>query len=87
MNAPRRKPGYCLESLDNEMLLFHPAQASILYCNETASLIWQLCDGRRTASEITALLAAAFPEAAQTIPDDVQAALQQLVQHGAIELA
>jgi hypothetical protein len=71
--------------IDNELLLFHPAQAKILYCNETASLIWQLCDGQRTPQEITHLLAAAFPEAADTIADDVEATLRQFLQHGAIE--
>lgn len=85
MNKPRRKDDYRLEMIDNELLLFHPAQTRILYCNESASLIWQLCDGQSTAQEIIALLAAAFPEAAEGIADDVQATLQQFEQHGAIE--
>jgi pyrroloquinoline quinone biosynthesis protein D len=84
-NRPRRKSGYRLEMIDNELLLFHPAQAQILYCNETASLIWQLCDGQRTPQEIMALLAAAYPEAADTITEDVAATLGQFSQHGAIE--
>ncbi len=85
MNKPCRKPDYRLEKIDNELLLFHPAQTKIMYCNETASLIWQLCDGQSTPQEIVALLAAAYPEAADTIADDVQATLQQFAQHGAIE--
>jgi hypothetical protein len=85
LNKPRRKPDYRLEMIDNELLLFHPAETKILYCNETASLIWQLCDGQRTPQEITTLLTAAFPEAADAIADDVQATLQQFSQHGAIE--
>jgi hypothetical protein len=84
-NKPRRKPDYRLEMIDNELLLFHPAETKILYCNETASLIWRLCDGERTSHEITALLAKAFPEAADTIADDVEATLRQFSQHGAIE--
>ncbi|CAG0927378.1 hypothetical protein TFLX_00418 [Thermoflexales bacterium] len=82
---PRREPDYCLEVIDNELLLFHPARTQILYCNETASLIWQLCDGQRSSEEITALLAAAFPQAAETIAADVAATLQQFMQQGAIE--
>jgi hypothetical protein len=84
---PRRQPDYRLEMIDNELLLFHPAQAKMLYCNETASMIWQLCDGQRTPQEITALLATAFPEAADRIADDVAATLQQFLQQGAIEFA
>ena len=53
VNKPRRKPDYRLEAIDNELLLYHPAETKILYCNETASLIWQLCDGQRTLQEIT----------------------------------
>jgi len=84
-NKPRRKPDYRLEAIDNELLLYHPAQTKILYCNETASLIWQLCDGQHTPQEITALLAAAFPDAAGAIAHDVTATLQQFAQHDAIE--
>ncbi len=84
-NKPRRKPNYRMEMIDDELLLFHPAQTKILYCNETASLIWQLCDGQHTHQEITALLAAAFPEAADAMADDVTATLQQFSQHDAIE--
>jgi hypothetical protein len=84
-NKPHRKPNYNLEMIDNELLLFHPAQAQILYCNETASLIWQLCDGQRTVQEITALLAASFPETADTIANDVETTLRQFLQHGVIE--
>ena len=82
---PRRKPDYRLETIDNELLLFHPTQTKIMYCNETASLIWHLCDGQRTLLEIVDLLTAAFPEAAARIADDVKITLQQFAQHGAIE--
>jgi hypothetical protein len=82
---PLRRPDYRLEAIDNELLLFHPAQSQILYCNETASMIWQLCDGQRTPQEITALLATAFPEAADRVADDVETTLKQFSRHGAIE--
>ncbi len=86
-NKPQRNPDYRLEMIDNELLLFHPAQTKILYCNETSSMIWQLCDGQRTVREITDLLVAAFPQAADFIADDVEATLQQFLEHGAIEFA
>jgi len=82
---PRRKPDYCLEAIDNELLLFHPARTQILYCNETASLIWQLCDGERSREDIVALLVAAFPQTAEAIAADVVSTLQLFAQHGAIE--
>jgi hypothetical protein len=83
---PRQQPDYRLEEIDGELLLFHPGRTQILYCNETASLIWQLCDGRRTVEAIIALLVEAFPEEADSIAGDVEATLQRFVQHGAVEL-
>jgi hypothetical protein len=82
---PRRQPDYRLEVIDNELLLFHPARTQMLYCNETASMIWQLCDGQRTPQEIITLLSEAFPEAVDTMADDVKATLKQFSRHGAIE--
>jgi hypothetical protein len=84
VSRPRRNPDYRLEAIDGELLLFHPERAAIMYCNETASLIWQLCDGERTTQEIVDLLVDTFPEAAATIPSDVESTLQELHQHGAI---
>jgi hypothetical protein len=39
----------------------------------------------RTVEEITNLLCEAFPDAADTIPADVEATLEQFHQHGAIK--
>jgi len=85
MNRPRRKPDYRLEMIEGELLLYHPVRTRILYCNETASLVWRLCDGQRTVDEITALLAAAFPEAADTVAQDVATVLQTFLVHDVIE--
>jgi hypothetical protein len=84
---PLQKPGYLLESIDNELLLYHPAETQVMYCNNTASLIWQLCDGQRSLQEIIELLIDAYPAAADTIAGDVQATIQQFLEHGAIQLA
>ena len=85
-DKPRRQPDYRLEIIDNELLLFHPTHEKILYCNETASLIWQLCDGQRTVQEIADLLSAAYPEAADTIAGEIKATLDDFLRHSAISL-
>jgi coenzyme PQQ biosynthesis protein PqqD len=84
--TPQRRAGYRLEAIEDEVLLFHPGQTRILYCNQTASLIWQLCDGERTVQEIIALLAQAYPDAASDIAQDIESTLQMLEDHGAITL-
>jgi hypothetical protein len=86
IKKPRPRPDYRLETLDDEILLYHPAQTKVLYLNETASLIWKLCDGTRSPEEITELLQDAFPEQASTMRDEVEATLRSFVEHGAIEL-
>jgi coenzyme PQQ biosynthesis protein PqqD len=82
---PLRRPGYRLETIDDELLLFHPAKTQVLYCNQTASVIWQLCDGQRTIQEIVSLLSDAYPESAEEINRDVDAVLQSLRECDALE--
>lgn len=85
-SKPRRKPDYRLELLDDEIVLYHPTDTRMLYFNQTASLIWQLCDGERSVEQIIALLAAAYPEAETDIPADVQATLEDFLKQGCIEV-
>lgn len=84
-NKPRQKADYRLEKIDDELLLYHPSRTTIMYCNETASLVWQLCDGERTVQEIIDLLGAAYSEAGEAIATEVCATLEQFQQHHAIE--
>jgi hypothetical protein len=84
-NKPRQKSDFKLEKMDDDLLLFHPAQNKIFYCNETAALIWQLCNGERTVEEIGALITAAYPESAEAIASEIQNTLQQFFEQGAIE--
>jgi len=74
-----------LEELDNELLLYHPAKTKTVYMNETASLVWQLCDGQRSIGDISELLKESFPEAADRVAEDVESTLKTFAEHGAIE--
>ncbi len=84
-SKPQRKADYRLEMIDDELLLYHPSQTTILYCNQTASLVWQLCNGQHTAQEMIILLSEAYPETVDTLATDVEAVLRQFVNHEAIE--
>jgi len=81
---PRQTADFRLEQLDGELLLYHPGQTTIMYCNSTASLIWGLCDGQRSVQDIIDLLSAAYEQAAAAVAADVKATLGQFHQHGAI---
>ena len=80
-----RSTDYRLATLDNEILLYHPGRTTVLYLNETASLIWKLCDGSRTTVEITEILEEAFPGQTGQIGDEVTATLRTFVEQDAME--
>lgn len=82
---PRPRPGFRLEIMGDELLLFHPAQAKVYYCNPTASLIWRLCDGQRSLGVILDLLREAYPEAGAVVEPDVVETLEALRGHGALD--
>lgn len=83
--SPCSVPGYQIETLEGEIILFHPAKTKILYGNLSSALIWRLCDGQRSVAEIVQLLSAAYPEVAQTMEADIKETLLTFAQHGAIE--
>lgn len=80
-----RKQGYFLEQMDNELLLYSPGETRIMQFNTTASLIWSLCNGERSLDEIIALLNDLYPEAGDSIPDDVHSTVETFNQLGCIE--
>ena len=83
---PLRKPEYRLEKMDNEILLFNPNTSNVLYLNESASLVWQLCDGQHSVEEMVKLLADAYPEAAAAIKKDVHETIELFISNGAVLL-
>jgi hypothetical protein len=85
-NVPRHAPGYAAEQVDGELLLYHSGRTTVVYLNQTAFIIWQLCDGQRSGADIAALVAAAFP-GEDDIAHDVIEALERLVTHGAVAFA
>ena len=84
---PCQKADYRLEKIDDELLLYHPSHTTIMYCNPSASLIWQLCDGERTVEEIVSLLSTAYQQPREEISAEVTTTLQQFYQYRAIEYA
>ncbi len=72
--------GYLLERMDNEITVYHPTLATSLYLNETGALIWELCDGVRSVSEVIDILAELYPEHRKQIADDVRALIRRLLE-------
>ena len=84
---PRQVSQFRLEQLDDDLLLYYPGLTKTVHLNETASLIWQLCDGTRSIEDIATVLREAFPDTAAQISVDVDTTLARLAGAGAIEFA
>ena len=73
---------YLLERFDNEIIVYHPTKATSLYLNDTGALIWELCDGKRTITDIITVLAQLYPESREQIERDVKKVVGQLTAAG-----
>jgi hypothetical protein len=82
---PRPRPDYCLETVGDQIILYHPGREKGFHLNETASLIWRLCDGQRTTADITKLLVDAFPDGRRSMETEVAATLERFAEEGALE--
>lgn len=84
--VPVRRADCRVELLDEEMLVYKPGDTKAIFFNQTASLVWHLCDGQHSVAQIVALLADAYPDAEDTIADDVQGALDRLAEQGCLDV-
>jgi len=63
-----RKENLIVKEVDGETLVYDLANDKAHCLNKTAAHIWSSCDGNRTVTELTALLAAGTKS---TVPDEV----------------
>ena len=77
---PIQAPGFKLEEMDEEVILFHPTRTMVVHTNRSGGLVWQLCDGRRSVEEIVGLLRQLYPDSASEIADDVERVLSDLTE-------
>ena len=85
-DKPYRNEDCQMEELDDEILLYNPTNNKTLYINKSASIIWQLCDGRQTVQEIVAMIQEAYPGNETELEDDIVTTLQTLVANNAVSL-
>jgi hypothetical protein len=85
--VPRPVQGIELSEMEGEGILYWHEKATMLYLNESARVIWQLCDGARTVSEIVRALEAEFPEVANEVSLQVPETIEQFAAEGVLELA
>jgi len=77
---PIQAPGFKLEEMEEEVILFHPERTLVVHTNRSGGLVWQLCDGKRSVEEIIGLLRQMYPDSAAEIVHDVERVLHELTE-------
>ena len=81
---PRRNPDYLYR--DGFLVNIHVANDAV-YVNDTARVVWGLCDGKTRVAEISASLESAYPENRDEVRDDVLTALELLTTNNIVFIA
>jgi hypothetical protein len=84
--VPRQLPDCHTEDFHGETLLYWPSLEKMIYLNEIAAVIWNMCDGHRTVQQIVDVLAGAYPEASTLVKTDVEQAIETLIREGAVQI-
>ena len=77
-------PDFTTEEFEDEILLYAVATGKGVYLNKTAGLVREMCGRGQTVEEIIDLLETTFPEQKNNLRKDIQAAVQSLLEHGAL---
>ena len=65
------------EVVGKDYVLHDEATGRVHFLNQTAALVWDLCDGTRTGDEIAAEVARLYDREAAAVRDDVRRALDE----------
>lgn len=75
---PQARVGIQFDELDGEAVVYDRSGKQATYLNETATVIWKLCDGARSLREIGDALALEYPEATE-VRAEVEETVDRLV--------
>ena len=75
---PHQHHDFQVEQIDGETLLYQHQLKRVIYLNESAALVWHLCDGQRSVADIIELLVDAYPDTEDAVRADVIEAIDGL---------
>ncbi len=84
---PLGKSGIERRQMGSETILYNPQNDKVSLLNETASLVWEMCDGKHTLSDMEAKIRKSFvniPKDRDVIAD-IKAALEQFRKDGILQ--
>jgi hypothetical protein len=82
MQRPNRRTEFEERVVEGEMVIMDKESEQIHQLNQTASFIWQRCDGEHDRQQIAEELAEAFDVDAETAQQDVADTLEKLEEIG-----
>jgi hypothetical protein len=83
---PIRRSGITVKNLGHETLLYSAEGEAIHVLNATAQLIWELCDGKHTVTDIEQSLRTSFSvPAEQDVMADVRRTLETFNDKGLLQ--
>jgi hypothetical protein len=82
--VPKQAFGFFVEEMEGENLLYRLGGHKAIHLNDSATVIWKLCDGSRTVQDIVDLLGKEYPGSEAAVAADVREAIELLVSEGAL---
>ena len=76
---PIKNPLVSESKEDGEVILYSPNSESAVILRDTSLIIWALCDGESSVSELIELLEERFPDHREQIQTDVVSTVQTLL--------
>lgn len=70
------------EEFDDWALLFDPDTGLIYGVNPVGVKVWKMIDGSRTVKDISRIIRESFPDAPDTVEEDVTAFVNEITQKG-----
>lgn len=83
---PELNSEFQLEKFEDEILLYSISGTKAVYLNETAIIVYGMCSSGQSLGDIISLLEEAYPDQKDTIREDVFAAMDVLLENGALFL-
>ncbi len=83
-SLPVRRDEASVVQLDDNVALYDEVGQLLILLNVSAALVWEFCDGSTTVDEMVRQLAAAHPDDARVIGEDVRQTLRKLADLGLV---
>jgi hypothetical protein len=73
-----------LEIVEDEVLLYDPEHATVVYLSPTAAVVWGLCDAKRSVGAIIDLIREGYPDGGPDLLRDVLVTVTKLQESGVL---